>query len=92
MCENVVLVNPVMKGQKALGRTECLVAHWVQCCCHWVCPVLDFASAVPCADHAWTVVKVQTDLDGQNRETNTGLSWNMPQLYPHTSPLWMAAL
>ena len=47
-----VLVNPVMKGQKALGRTECLVAHWVQCCCHWACAVLDFASAVLCVGHA----------------------------------------
>ena len=31
--------------------SECSVAAFT-CCCHWVYPVLDFASAVLCAGHA----------------------------------------
>ena len=48
-----------MKGQQSIEQDWCLVctvgAGMIAFtgCYHWACLVLDFASAVPCADHAW---------------------------------------
>ena len=68
-----------MKGQTALGRIECLVAQWVQCCCHWVC--LYWISHPQCcvlATHS-AVVKVQVGCNRQGKaETSTSLSGECP--------------
>ena len=54
--DNVVLVKSCHKRTEGIGQDWCLV---YECsivafpyCCHWVCPVLDVASAVLCVGHA----------------------------------------
>ena len=52
---NAVLMKFCHERTEGSRQDWCLVLMSAGCCryCHWICFVLDIASAVPCADHAW---------------------------------------